>query len=274
MNVSSGEFLDRFPYARVGGGPETLVVIPGIDDAVFSGRYPLPEQAALYWYFSEYVDDHTVYLVSRPRHLPDGHDLHDMADRYAEVLAEEVGHSNVLGISMGGMIAQSLAARYPDLVDRAVLANTGVRIADTDVVDRFRGYAEAHDWAAIRAELSAAMFSDWRQAVYPPLAVTVGRTVAPRPADPGDVHVSLEAIRAFDGPGLLGDVESPAYLFGGTADPYFPEETLRATATALPDASLSLVHGGKHAAFHERKPDFDSRVLAFLERPSAVPASG
>ena len=274
MNVSSGEFLDRFPYARVGDGPETLVVVPGIDDAMFSGRYPLPVCAALYWYFSGYVDDYTVYLVSRPRHLPEGCDIDDMADGYAEVLAEELGPANVLGISMGGMIAQSLVARHPDLVERVVLANTGARIADTDVIDRFREYADARDWASIRAGLAAAMFSDWRQAAYPPLAVTVGRAVAPRPADPGDVHVSLEAIRAFDGRDLLGDVRTPALVFGGTADPYFPEETLRSTADAIPEADLTLVHGGKHAAFHEQKPAFDSRVRSFLERPTAAPDPG
>lgn len=274
MNVSPGGFLDGHPYARVGDGPEPLVVVPGIDDAMFSGRYPLPLQVALYWYFSEFVGDYTVYLVSRPRHLPDGHSIDGMADGYAAVLAEELGPANVVGISMGGLIAQSLAARYPDLVDRTVLANTGVRIADTDVVDRFLGYADARDWASIRAELSAAMFSDWRQAVYPPLAATVGRAVAPRPADPDDVDVSLEAIRAFDGADLLGDVEAPTLLFGGTEDPYFPEETLRETAAAVPEAELTLVHGGKHAAFHERKPAFDSRVLSFLERPESVPVAG
>ena len=273
MNVSSGEFLEKFPYARLGDGPEPLVVVPGVDDAMFSGRYPTPALAAMYWYFSPYLDDYTVYVVSRPRHLPDGHDIDDMADGYAAVLSDAIGPADVVGVSMGGMIAQSLAARYPDLVDRVVLANTGHRIADTDVVDRFLEYAEAHDWAAIRAELSAAMFSDWRQATYPPLALTLGRVVAPRPADPDDVGISLGAIRAFDGADRLGDVRSPAFVFGGTEDPYFPEATLRETADAIPDADLSLVRGGKHAAFHERKPAFDARVTSFLERPTAVPAA-
>lgn len=274
MSVSSGELLGGFPCLRAGSGSRTLLVIPGVDDAMFSGWYPPPARWAIYWYFSGYVDEYTVYLVSRPRHLPDGQGIDEMADGYAEVLAEELGPANVVGFSMGGMIAQSLAARYPDLVERLVLANTGHRIADTAAVDRLLAYADDHDWQSIRAELSAAMFSDWRAAVYPVLAETVGRAFAPRPADPDDVRVSLAAIRSFDGADLLGDVRAPTLVFGGTDDPYFPEATLREVVAGIPDAELTLIDGGKHAAFHERKLTFDSRVSAFLERRTAVRVRG
>lgn len=274
MNVSSGDLLGRFPYVRVGSGPRTLVVFPGLDDAMYSGRFPPGARTAMYWYFSSFVDDCTVYVVSRPRHLPADHDVHDMADDYAGVLEAELGPASVLGVSMGGLIAQSLAARHSDLVDRLVLANTGHRVADLETVDRFLGYADEHDWAAIRAELSAAMFSDWRSMVYPGVAVTLGRFLAPTPADPDDVRISLEAAREFDGQDLLADVEAPTLVFGGTEDPFFPESVFRQTAEGIPDADLALVRGAKHGAFHEWKPAFESRVVSFLAEPVRVTASG
>ena len=274
MKVASGDLLEEFPYVRVGDGPRTLLVVPGIDDAMYSGRYPPGARASMYAYFSAYVDDFTVYVVSRPRHLPEDAGIDEMADGYARVLDEALGPAAVLGVSMGGMIAQSLAARHPDVVERLVLANTGPRVDDVDTVDRFLGYAADRDWAAIRAELSSAMFSDWRAAVYPPVALTLGRVLAPRPADPDDVRISLEAIREFDGRDLLGDVEAPTLVFGGTEDPFFPEALLRETAAGIPGAELTLVHGGKHGAFHEQKPAFDSRVVSFLDRRKAAPRLG
>lgn len=72
VDSGSGELLDRSPYVRVGDGPRTLVVIPGLDDAMFDGRYPAGSGWAFYWYFSRFVDEFTVYVVSRPRRLDRG----------------------------------------------------------------------------------------------------------------------------------------------------------------------------------------------------------
>lgn len=264
--VDVGELPGGFPYARAGDGPRVLLVIPGLQDALFRGRYPVGAGWALRWYFARFVDDHAVHVVSRPRGLPDGRTVADMADGYATVLADELGPADVVGISMGGMIAQELGVRHPDLVDRLVLANTGVRIDDRTAVERFLQYARDRDWARMRAELAAATFTDWRGVWYPTVALTAGRLLPPRPAVPDDVRVSLEAVGAFDASDRVADVEAPTLVFGGTDDPFFPESVLAETAASIPNAELAVVPGGKHGAFHERKATFDARVDAFLER--------
>ncbi|MFC7155364.1 alpha/beta fold hydrolase [Halomarina halobia] len=264
----TGDLLGRFPYVRVGEGAKPLVVFPGVGDAMFDGDYPPPSAWVLRRYFRRFVDDYAVYVVSRPRGLPEGETIEGMAADYADALERELGPADVLGISMGGMIGQAFAADHPDLVDALVLANTGCRVADAaqDTVRRFRRYARAHDWGRIRAELAAAMFTDWRAVSYPPLALTVGRFVLPRPAVPADVRVSLDAILAFDWRDRLDDVDARTLVVGGSDDPYFPEPILEETAAGIPDATLFAFSGATHGAFHERKSAFDSRVKAFLRR--------
>lgn len=264
--VETGELLDRFPYARAGTGPGTLVVFPGVGDSMFDGSYPVGSGRVLQWYFSRFTGDHAVYSLSRPRGLPEDHTIADMADDYAAVL-DELGSASVLGVSMGGMIGLELAVRRPDLVESLVLANSGCRFGDVAALDRFLAYASDRDWARIRAGLAAAMFSDWRAASYPPLALTLGRLVLPRPAVPSDVSVSLAAIREYDAADRLDAVEAPTLVFGGSDDPYFPEAILAETADGIPDADLSVVRG-RHGAFHERKATFDSRVDSLLDRPT------
>lgn len=93
--------------------------------------------------------------------IPNDYSIADMARDYGELMDEELGRVNVLGISMGGMIAQELPVSRLELVEHLVLANTGVRIDDVQAVDRFLQYAQEEDWASIRAELAAAMYSTY-----------------------------------------------------------------------------------------------------------------
>jgi pimeloyl-ACP methyl ester carboxylesterase len=56
---------------------------------------------------------------------PEGFGVDDLADDVIAVLDQAGSRvAHVVGFSMGGLTAQSLAARYPDRVDRLVLAST------------------------------------------------------------------------------------------------------------------------------------------------------
>ena len=64
--------------------------------------------------------------------LPAGaYTIEDLADLCADLLRREgVSRAHVAGISLGGLIAQRLAAAYPALVDRLVLIDTTPRYTD------------------------------------------------------------------------------------------------------------------------------------------------
>ncbi|WP_101294551.1 alpha/beta fold hydrolase [Halegenticoccus soli] len=262
-----GRLLDEYPYVRVGDGPRTLVVLPGFGDAMFDGDYPPAAAWALGAYYRRLADEYAVYLLSRPRGLPEGQTIGEMADGHARVFEEALGPASVLGLSMGGMIAQRFAARRPDLVERLVLGVTGGRVDEEGrpIVRRMERDARERDWFSIRAELARRMFSDWRRFLYPPMIQSAGRFVLPRPAVASDVWVSLRAILEYDGTDELGEIEVPTLVVVGTDDVFFPERTLRETAEGIPDAELHLIRGAKHGAFHERKREFDARVAAFLD---------
>lgn len=267
MQIQTGTLLDEFPYVRAGDGPRTLVVLPGFGDAMFSGRYPSAAGPALATYFYRYLDEYTVYLISRPRGLPEGYTIRESADNHARILGE-LGPVDVLGISMGGLIGQQLCVRHPTLVDRLVLADSACRLGDDgrEPVRRMLRDAREYDWFSIRAELARGLYSDLRSVAYPPFIQTVGPFVLPRPANPDDVRLSLTAILDYDGRDELDDIERPTLVIAGSKDPYFTEDVLGETAEGIPDATLSLIRGAKHGAFHERKFTFDRRTTAFLTR--------
>lgn len=270
----TGTLAGEYPYVRAGSASSSraLAIFPGIGDALFSGRYP-PGSG---WTFGAYVaryTEHAVYLVSRPRGLPAGYDPAAAAEGHARALEEitdreGTGAVDVIGISMGGLIGQALARRYPETIDRLVLANSACRLDEgaRDDVREFERDARERDWFSIRADLARAMFSDARSITYPPVIRTVGRATLPRPAVPADVRRSLEFVLAFDSREYLEGIEVPTLVFGGERDPYFTPAVVRETVDGLPNASVRLVPRAKHGAFHERKPTFDSCVSSFFER--------
>jgi pimeloyl-ACP methyl ester carboxylesterase len=258
-------FLDgTHPYYRVGSGDRPLVVLPGLSDA-FQGERPsrLAALALDRYYFRGY-DDYAVYVVSRPRHLPDGQTTWEMADAYAEALAD-LAPVSVVGISMGGMIAQHLAADHPGLVERLVLAVSAARLGDDGrrILRRWRDWADAGLWFEAMLDSVPVAYTGWRRWLYPPLLRTVGHPLASDPADATDVVVSCQACLDHDAADRLPAVDAPTLVVGGTADRLFPPNLVEAAADAVPAARLELLDGG-HGVYEERKPAFDATVKTFL----------
>ncbi|MCU4971466.1 alpha/beta hydrolase [Halobacteria archaeon AArc-m2/3/4] len=263
----TGQLMGSLPYVKVGDGPKTLLVIPGLGDTMFDGSYGRVGAWLARRTWRRYGETYTVYVVSRPRGLADGRTIRGMAADYARVLENRLESASVLGISMGGLIAQELAFGRPDLVDRLVVAVSGCRLSEEGarIVKRLQWYALERDWTEIRATLFEEMYTGRKQRVFPTLARSAGRVRPPNPADPEDVLVSIDAVLEYDGTDHLGEIEPRTLVIGGTDDPFFPEEILRETHERLPDAQLAMFRDARHGAFLERKEGFDNWVLQFLE---------
>jgi pimeloyl-ACP methyl ester carboxylesterase len=273
---ATGHLLDSFPYVRVGSGEKKLVVIPGFGDSMFGGWYPAPTAWALQSYFHRFTDEYTIYLISRPRSLPENYSIDDATEQYGQILDSIPTPADILGISMGGFIGQELAARYPELVEQLVITASGHRVADPGrpTVRRWKAYADRHRWFQIRSELATELYSyrDWRRYTLPPTIQMAGRFVLPRPAVPTDVSRSLTAILEYDGSNTLDNIEADTLVVGGSNDLFFPASILRETADRIPDASVDLIDGAKHGVFDERKRRYDTAVKSFLRGPQQISA--
>ncbi|MGH2826481.1 MAG: alpha/beta fold hydrolase, partial [Actinomycetota bacterium] len=71
-------------------------------------------------------------------------------DALAVLDAIEVERAHICGISMGGMVAQWLAASHPERVDRAVHANTAAKIGSDEMWDTRIAAVRAGGMKAIR----------------------------------------------------------------------------------------------------------------------------
>jgi pimeloyl-ACP methyl ester carboxylesterase len=215
--------------------------------------------------FAAYVDaGYAVWFVTRRRHMPPGHTVADIADDYAGVIAEELGGRAdlVVGTSYGGMVAQHLAARHPDLVGHVAIVSAGCRVSDEckEIDTRLAAAVSRGDMTA-----AGAAFVEY---VLPGERLRwVRRLVAPIPArwltPPGDVLVEVESELAFDSREVLGSIQAPVLLVCGDRDRLFTRQAVEETAALIPDCSLVWFPGKGHVATASSGRVADD-VLAFV----------
>ena len=198
-----------------------------------------------------------------------------MAD-YAEdavALLDAVGwdRCHVMGVSFGGMVAQEVAIRYPERVERLVLACTSSggaggasyplhqHLDDTPVarVERQLGLADIRRDAAWR-EANA---DDYRTLYEQALAgATLG---ADEPGRAEGYRRQLLARRDHDTFDRLSSLRMPVFICGGRYDGVAPIANQEALLREIPGAQMELFEGGH--AFLQEDPRAFERIIAFLQ---------
>lgn len=182
-----------------------------------------------------------------------------------------ISKAHVLGVSMGGMIAQELAISRPERVDKLVLGCSFPRAgsgANSPGMDRAIEAQEnsTQDEASQRRLIGSMIdlsFNSWSNRVFlRPLAKAAVRFY---PID--GVVEQRKAVSSHDTTGRLGTVRAPTLVITGTEDRLVNPASSETIAKLIPNARLVKVPGGGHYFFMEKRDDFNREVLGFLGGP-------
>ncbi|MFE7779768.1 alpha/beta fold hydrolase [Streptomyces nigrescens] len=179
-----------------------------------------------------------------------------------------VERADVYGTSMGGRVAQWVAARHPDRVGRLVLGCTspgGPQAQERDASVR-RALAQA-DPTASRQALLDLMYSPAWLADHPGPYTTLGDPGMPPHARRGHLVASNE----HDAWDALPRIVAPTLVLHGDQDRLTPAANAPLLAARIPRARMHLFTGARHAYFQECRPRAGRLVRAFLAGQEDLP---
>ena len=248
-------------YIRFGSGQRVLIMLPGLGDSLRSVRGAALPMAILY---REFARRFTVFSFSRIEPMPAGYSTRDMArDLFDAMGALGIEKAQILGVSMGGMIAQWLAIDHPEIVDRLILAVTcpepnPVLLAS---LDEWVAVAGKGDHGAFMASNMRRIYSEGycRKNLW--MAPILGLLTKPKSYE--RFFIQAEACRNHDTLALLSGVQARTLVIGGEQDQSLGGEASRVIAENIPGAELKMYHEWGHGLYEEAK-DFNAVLLEFL----------
>lgn len=186
------------------------------------------------------------------------------ADALAVIDHLGVDTVHVYGTSMGGRVAQWLAADQPERINRLVLGCTspGAPHGVERSAEVRRSLAQ-HDGRAARRALLELMYSPEWLATHPGPYNTIGDPKMPPHARRRHLTASAEH-NSWD---ALPLITAPTLVVHGTDDIFNPTANAPLLADRIPNARMHLIDGARHAYFEEYRATASPLVLDFLTAP-------
>jgi 3-oxoadipate enol-lactonase len=195
----------------------------------------------------------------------------DMAEDVAGVIQNlELGTAHVAGISMGGMIAQELAIRHPDLVDKLVLVSTTAggptSVNAEPEIAALLVDSEADIEKRVRRTYTL-IAGEGYMAAHPEDLDQIVKFSIEKPMSDESYQRQLMACMDHFRQGTaerLSQITAPTLIIHGEYDPMIPYENGKYLAAHIQGARLSSYPGVGHLPIIEAPERFNREVIEFL----------
>ena len=253
-------------YCETYGTGEPLLLIEGFAYASWMWYRQVPELSKHYQLVV--FDNRGVGQSDKP---DTPYSIEMMADDAAGLLKVlGISKAHVLGVSMGGYIAQSLAARHPDLVHTLILCCTSfggpnavpMPVETATILTEVEGLTAEE---ILLRGMSVAFTEEYFRAN----PAEIGKIIGWRLAHPQPPHARRHQWNAVLGANLEENTRRigvPTLIMTGTEDRVVPAENSRKLARMISGARLVEFPGQGHLFFIEKAEEFNREVIAFLRQ--------
>lgn len=248
----------KMDYISFGVGKKPLVLIPGLSTERLRGK-----AFQMSYAYRLFAKDYRVYMFDRKEQVEEGYTISEMADELAKAMKKlRIEGAHVVGLSQGGMIAQSLAISYPKLVKKLVLGLTASRANQTiqETIGRWIALAKEDAKEELISDMLEKMYSESYRRKKRLLFWYLSKFM--RPKELKRFIILATSILSFDLTSQLQSIECPVFVIGAKNDKVVGRGASIELAETLSCQSYLYDDLG-HSAYMEAK-DFNHRILNFL----------
>ena len=198
---------------------------------------------------------------------PGPYALDELGDDVIAMLdALDIERVHWVGLSMGGIVGQNLAIRYPRRLVSLVLCDTTSRVPEQarPVWDERISVAEKSGMLALCADTMDRWFTPPFLRADGPELHGIREQFMQTPTS-GYVGC-CQAIRELDYTEQLSEIALPVQLIVGADDPTTPPDASRVIQQKIAGASLAVIDNGSHLCNVEQPDAFNHTLLGFLDR--------
>lgn len=252
-------------YYEVHGSGEPLVMIMGLRRNMEWWYRQIPSLSQFFRVIA--FDNRGAGRSEKPKM---DYSIKLFADDTAALMdALNIDHAHILGISMGGYIAQELAINHPEKVTDLVLGCTGCGgekavLMSTERMEKFTAIDNLTPEEILQKNMDIFFSDDY--VTGSPEAIAEFSEISMRHYQPADAFFrQYEACRMHDTCSRLNRVAQPALIMTGDDDPLVPPENSYILKELLPHARLSVYPKGRHCFFMEFAGRFNEEVVSFIK---------
>lgn len=234
----------RIHALAAGTAEPAVVLLHGLSG---SGRWWRRNVPGLAAHFRLLIPDVVGFGRTRcPGRMPSFAELAELLCRWLRDLGHDEVH--LVGHSMGGEIAVHMAARFPRLVQRLVLAApAGIPRPLTPA-------------SAVRSAAQLVPPRVWGDPWFFPVILGDALAAGPRTILQALGHILRDDVRP-----LLARIRAPTLVVWGEEDSLVPVEQAAEFRDRIPQAELVLLRGAAHNAMVDRPEAFNDVVARFLK---------
>lgn len=249
-------------YISFGSGSKNLVILPGLGDGLKTVKGTALPFALMYRLFAK---DFKVFVFSRrePLNTTDG-TLEMAQDVFCAMEQLGITSASVWGVSMGGMIAQHLAAAHPECVEKLVLSVTAAQNNTLmhQAIEVWLESAAHSDIKQILCDTAERSYTEKKLKLYRKLYPLFA--LYPKPKSFQRFCIMANACLSHDAIEQLKHITSPTLVIGAKNDKIVGVQASHEIAERIPDSQCFIYENYGHGVYEEAA-DFQQRILDFLK---------